>query len=475
MWSWSSFTTPAVAVIGLYLIGGTSPALADIINVPGDQPTIQAGIDAAQNGDEVVVADDVYTGEGNRDIDFNGKLITVRSANGPDNCIIDCQGFGRGFNFQSGETAKALVEGLTIANGFVSGGFGDGGGLRCKGSSPTIINCIISGNSANNGGGIYSHGGNVMVINCRLSDNSATFEGGGIYAFDGDPTVINSTVRGNSALFGGGIYADVLTNATVSNSIVWGNSPNQIEDFGWATVSYNCVDGGYKGPGNIDADPLFVDPDNGDYHLSPGSPCIDAADNTAVPKGITTDLDGNPRFVDDPDTKDTGFGDPPIVDMGSYEFQALVEATTPDDFDAFRGFHLSGDLADVLDSDDSDLCYNPGIVLNPTEAPVTLDFTGTLPNDSPAALNVTIESSANTVGLELTFSFWNFNTSSWDVVGTDTQSLNTDTVRTFVGTPADHVEPGTGEVRTRYEVRVVSFIFLFPWTDCVDHVFWTTN
>ena len=149
--------------------------------------------------------------------------------------------------------------------------------------------------------------------------------------------------------------------------------------------------------------------------------------------------------------------------------------TTPYDFSAFRGFHVSGNLGDLLASDENDLCYNPGITLFPSEAPITLDFFGTLPNDAPSELNVTIESSANTVGLEVTFSFWNFNTKSWDVVGTDTQSLNADTVRKFPGNPADHVEPGTGEVRTRYEVRQVSFIFLFPWLDCVDHVFWTST
>ena len=147
----------------------------------------------------------------------------------------------------------------------------------------------------------------------------------------------------------------------------------------------------------------------------------------------------------------------------------------PDGWNAFRGFYDSGDLNSLLESDDDKLCYNPGIVLLQTEAPITLDFIGTLPNDSPASLDVTIESSANTVGLELTFSFWNYNTNSWDVVGTDTQSLNADTARTFPGDPADHVEPGTGEVRTRYEIRVVSFIFLFPWLDCVDRVFWTTT
>jgi len=129
----------------------------------------------------------------------------------------------------------------------------------------------------------------------------------------------------------------------------------------------------------------------------------------------------------------------------------------------------------LLESDDDKLCYEPGIVLDPTEAPITLDFLGVLPNDSPASLDVTIESSANTVGLELTISFWNFNTDSWDVVGTDTQSLNDDTVRTFAGDPVEHVEPVTGEVMTRYEVRQVGLIFIFPWTDCVDHVFWTTS
>ena len=102
-------------------------------------------------------------------------------------------------------------------------------------------------------------------------------------------------------------------------------------------LSFSNTEGGYggtgvkEGGGNISADPMFVDPDgpdgdpetweDNDYHLSAGSPSIDAGDNGAVPDGITTDLDGNPRFVDDPDTVDTGFGDSPVVDMGAYEFQ----------------------------------------------------------------------------------------------------------------------------------------------------------
>ena len=120
---------------------------------------------------------------------------------------------------------------------------------------------------------------------------------------------------------------------TLANCVVWRNHARlpprgyeaQIRSTSSTeTIDYCCIqdlDPDIEGQGNIDADPLFVDPDGGDYHLSPGSSCIDAADNAAVPKGMTADLDGNPRFVDDPRTEDTGSGDPPIVDMGVYEFQ----------------------------------------------------------------------------------------------------------------------------------------------------------
>ena len=141
-------------------------------------------------------------------------------------------------------------------------------------------------------------------------------------------TLTNCTFSRNTASngYGGGIYQNLDSYLTVTNCVLWGDTPNEI--FGFfddIAITFSDVEfsGGWPGTGNINTDPLFVDPDNDDYHLSPGSPCIDAADNTAVQKGIDTDLDGNPRFVDDPDTKDTGFGDPPIADMGAYEFQAL--------------------------------------------------------------------------------------------------------------------------------------------------------
>ncbi len=368
----------AIAVITAMMLVSAG-AQADIINVPGDQPTIQAGIDAAVNGDEVIVADGVYTGPGNRDLDFNGKLITVRSANGPDNCIIDCQGTEadphRGFHFHSGETSDAVVQGFTIRNGralpdgFMGGRHGGaiycdfnsnptinkctitdnsafhGGGIMCgsdSGSSPTITNCTISDNSADRGSGIYSYNGSPAITNCIISGNTAVGgpdeEGGGIYCSTGSTaTITNCTITGNAAGDGGGIYFRFTSGrVTLTNCILWANVPDQISDVNdHSIVTFSNVQGGWPGTSNIDADPLFVDPVGGDYHISGGSPCIDAADNTAVPKGIVTDLDGNPRFVDDPASPDCWqapgmCGDPPVVDMGAYEFQAI---TCPWDLD----------------------------------------------------------------------------------------------------------------------------------------------
>ncbi len=104
------------------------------------------------------------------------------------------------------------------------------------------------------------------------------------------------------------------------NCILW-DGGDEIWRSGGPTIdiTHSNVHGGWSGSGNIDADPLFVDPDNGDYRLSAGSPCIDAGDNTAVPEGIRRDLDGNPRFVNGTTSFQLASG--PIVDMGAYEYQ----------------------------------------------------------------------------------------------------------------------------------------------------------
>ncbi|MCH8053115.1 MAG: right-handed parallel beta-helix repeat-containing protein [Planctomycetes bacterium] len=200
-------------------------------------------------------------------------------------------------------------------------------------TNAVMINCVFVGNSAEaNGGAVHSSQTDPTFINCMFSDNHAKGNGGAVYSLAGSNTsMINCTFKGNGALAGGAIYTtdefsgNLHSTAEVSNCIAHGNVPDQIASVSGATttVDFSNVEGGFIGDGNIDADPLFVDPegDEANLRLLAGSPCIDAADNTAVPEGIVADLDGNPRFVDDPDTDDTGFGKPPIVDMGAYEFQ----------------------------------------------------------------------------------------------------------------------------------------------------------
>ena len=106
----------------ILFIVAVSLAQSATIHVPADQPTIQAGINIAIVGDTVLVADGIYTGAGNRDIDFGGKNIVLKSENGPDVTIIDCQGTEsephRGFYFHSGEDSTAVVDGFTIRGGF---------------------------------------------------------------------------------------------------------------------------------------------------------------------------------------------------------------------------------------------------------------------------------------------------------------------------------------------------------------------
>ena len=118
----------------------------------------------------VIVLDGTYTGTGNYDIDLGGKAVTVCSLNGPDNCIIDCEGLGRGFDFHSGETQETILEGFTITNGLAE----YGGAIRCVNADPQIKNCVITGNTAvNQGGGIYCNLSTPVLADCTISNNNS--------------------------------------------------------------------------------------------------------------------------------------------------------------------------------------------------------------------------------------------------------------------------------------------------------------
>ncbi len=196
--------------------------------------TIQHAIDMASEGDRIYVAPGTYTGDGNRDIDFGGKLIVVRSESGPDVTIIDCGGDladpHRGFYFHSGEDSTAVVDGFTITNGLGhADGPAGGGALACdQVSSPTIRNCVFADNGVQAGvfyGGavVVSYGSGPKFVGCRFVHNVAA-KGGAIRAYDGYRLVIDSCEFTDNSADGGGALSLTFTDAVISYSCFVGNS-----------------------------------------------------------------------------------------------------------------------------------------------------------------------------------------------------------------------------------------------------------
>jgi hypothetical protein len=262
----------------------------------------------------------------------------------------------------------------TITNctfGGNSAGYG-GGMYNFDHSSPTVTNCIFSGNSAGSGGGMYNgYDSTPTLTNCTFSGNTASSDGGGMLNhLRSDATVTNCTFSGNSAGNGGGMY-NYNNSPMLTNCILWGNSDGggmdesaQIYNLtSTPVVNYCCVQGwtgGLGGTGNIGDDPLFVDSNGPDdifgteddnLRLLADSNCIDTGNNSAVPAGVTTDLDGHPRIVD-------GDGNiTALVDMGAYEFGWAYIGDFDGDYDLdFGDFAI---FALALLTEPGDALWNP--------------------------------------------------------------------------------------------------------------------
>ena len=263
---------------------------AAVINVPGDQPTIQTGINAAIDGDTVLVQPGTYV----ENINFNGKSIVVGSlyqvtgnTSYISSTIIDGNQNGSVVTFTNGENHASIIEGFTITNGYVPGAvWSGGGGINCSYSSPTISFCIIKNNEVEfynwttQGAGVKCFNSSPIITNSIISNNQGP---SGIGIFEGNPTIQSSVIANNS---GAGIHHIVesyVQKPVVLNSIISGNDGQSIsltdnmEPFqADITVMYSCIPDWNNVSTNISLDPMFIDSNNGNYHISNFSPCIGA-------------------------------------------------------------------------------------------------------------------------------------------------------------------------------------------------------
>ena len=278
---------------------------------------IQHAIVRGQAGDKIVVPEGTYK----EDIDLIGRNLTLSSTNPDDPDVVAAtiiDGGSRAVTFANGETADCILSGFTITGG--------SRGIYCTNNvTPKIDKCTVTKNTGS-GIELYS-GGNPIFTNCTIIANGGSgiemrprragrftyynspqmsncivAANGGHGLLRGVPTVTNCTIAGNLK---SGIQESM---PTVTNSIVYfnGDGAAQIVDI-IGTVTYSDVQGSFQGAGNIDADPLFADPANGDYHLKsqagrwhPGSEtwisddltsdCIDAGD-----PGSAIGLEPNPN------------------------------------------------------------------------------------------------------------------------------------------------------------------------------------
>jgi hypothetical protein len=248
-----------------------------------------------------------------------------------------------------GGAISQVTDTLTVVSSdFIGNTAEQDGGAIDSNLDAIVSHSRFMGNHADdNGGAVRFCGG--RLFNCIFSSNTAAARGGAVTMHSYDGIISGCAFWNNNAGSAMSGAVDEPHDGSsivydISNSVFWGNEPAQIGSTPTSAVAYCDVQGGWSGEGNIDLDPMFVDPDgpdnipgtiDDDLHLLCSSPCIDAANNDAVPEdeldldgdSDTTepcpfDLDGNPRCVDDPNVDDTGHGDPPIVDMGAYEFQA---------------------------------------------------------------------------------------------------------------------------------------------------------
>jgi hypothetical protein len=290
--------------------------------------TIQSAVVDSVPGDEILVHPGTYKER----VQYLSKELQIRSLEGPLVTIIDGSGPGIAPTVRCGDTLGAG----TALVGFTIVGATNAGVFVFNNSRVEVRDCIFRNNTSTFvGGGIaVDNVSHVVAVNCLFHDNVAV-NGGAIGLIISTADVINCTIVRNTAtsgppFTGGGLFG-IDASFHLRNSILFANigqepgqqaqfdTPNQ---FMFSTVNHCCMegwDGSLGGTGNFGSDPLFENLSWSDLRLRSSSPCVDAGDNASVPSGVTTDLVGSARFLDDPSSPDTGVGTAPLVDMGALE------------------------------------------------------------------------------------------------------------------------------------------------------------
>jgi len=361
--------------------------ISRVIYVPADYPTIQAAIDAAISGDEIVVSPDVYY----ETVYFGNKNIILRSTDPTDpsvvaSTVIDGEWNGPVVTFGGNESADCVLSGFTITNGYYEeeeedGKYqaGDGGGGICgNGTLATIERNVIQNNDSDfDGGGLYGCDGTIQ--NNIVWNNYAGSAGGGLAECYG--TIRNNTIWGNYADSAGGGLA--YCEGTIINCIIWQNEAEEDEQLSdCVTPSYCCIQGWTEGgTGNITDDPQLADPVWGDFYLESNSPCIDAGAQVS----LTEDFEGDARGYDgSPEER----GDGSDFDIGADEYVMF-----------------------------SDLLVVPDYANQTTELTITFDVGGTLAAPPTVTVDGNPATQQSPVGRTYTYTY--------QVSGADTEGLKT--------------------------------------------------
>jgi hypothetical protein len=270
--------------------------------------TIQSALEAAIDGDEIVAGPRRYP----ESVGLWYKSVYLHTLAGPAETIIDARGSSSAVVVSGGwdpNSPPQILEGFTITGANEPWSVGTGLSLGWSPVPISVRSCIITGNTAC-GGAVYL-GGNAELVNCLIygNHNSPDCAGYGspsqIYSNGFDGKLTNCTIVGEGSdpavLFD--YFSGTISNCILRNLVV----PPFYDWSFFGTVEFTDLEGGWPGTANLDADPQFANAAAGDFHLSAGSPCINAGNDAGLPAGVVTDLSGGPRVL--------GLH----VDMGAFE------------------------------------------------------------------------------------------------------------------------------------------------------------